>query len=207
VLVSQGSRLRLFVALELPDQWRAALAGEARSLESAAPGFGRWVDPSLMHVTLVFLGSQDVSLVLTIEGAVSRAAGASQPFSLGLASPGSFGGRRSLRVMWVGVQDQPAGSLGRLYAAVSTQLQAANISFDASPFRAHITLGRARRDATSAQSEAMYNAIARRAAASGQNPPVEPLQCERLTLMQSTLRSSGPIYTPLYRARLAGIEQ
>lgn len=179
------------------------MAREARALESAAPGFGHWVDPSLMHATLVFLGSQDANVVPAIERAVTQAAAASQPFSLRLSSAGGFGGRRSLRVIWVGVQDHPTGSLTRLHAAVAAQLAAAEISFDgAAPFRAHITLGRARPDATAAQSEAMHNAIARRSADSGKQLPAEAIQCEELTLMRSDLRSTGPIYTPLHRVRL-----
>src|SRR5436309_4511044 len=105
--VSQPKRLRLFVAVELPDEWRTALSREARALESAVPGFGRWVDPALMHVTLVFLGSQDLSLQPAIERAIALAAGESAPFRLRLKEPGSFGGRRSLRVVWVGVEDHP----------------------------------------------------------------------------------------------------
>ncbi len=154
----------------------------------------------------MFLGSQDASLVPTIEGAVSQAASDSQPFSLRIASPGSFGGRRSLRVIWVGVQDQPTGSLGQLHAAVSAQLQAAKINFDASPFRAHITLGRARRDAIASQSEAMHNAIARRAGDADRRPVVEAIHCQELTLVRSDLRPTGPIYTPLRHARLASAD-
>ena len=197
-------RLRLFVALELPSQWREALAREARALESAAPGFGRWVDPTLMHVTLVFLGGQEAEILPTIEEAVERAACECAPFGLRLAAVGSFGGRRSVRVIWVGVQDKPEGSLAHLHRTVVSELEAASVAFDASPFRAHITLGRARRDATPAQSESMHAAIFRRAAERRNWPEVEPKRCEEVTLMRSDLRPSGPIYTPLYRARLGG---
>lgn len=155
-----------------------------------------------MHVTLLFLGGQDANLVPAIQNAVGGATGSSRAFSLQLASPGSFGGRRSLRVIWIGVDDRPSGALRGLHAAVAGQLQAAGIGFDAAPFRAHITLGRARRDTTSAQSEAMYNAIARRAAASGNSLPVGPVKCEQLTLMRSDLRPTGPIYTALHHAKL-----
>jgi len=204
-------RLRLFVAVELPDSgkhgafrtWREALANEARALESAAPGFARWVDPSLMHVTLVFLGNQDTASLPTIERAIKSAADSLAPLALRLGTPGSFGGQRSLRVVWVGVEDQPMGSLATLHSGVSAQLTAANVAFDSAPFRAHITLGRARRDATATQSEAMYNVIARHAGeATRPAAGVEVLDCEEVTLMRSDLRPAGPIYTPLYRARL-----
>lgn len=201
--MTEARRLRLFVALELPVEWRDALAAEARALESAVPGFGRWVDPALMHVTLVFLGYQDAGLLPTIERAVQEAAATSAPFALRLGEPGSFGGRRSLRVIWVGVVDRPADALVGLHQAVVSRLHSAGVSFDPAPFRAHITLGRARRGASAAQSEAMYNAFARRAADPRRRLPVEQLQCEELTLMRSDLRPPGPIYTPLQRTKLA----
>lgn len=201
--MGDAGRLRLFVALELPSQWRNALASEARALESAAPGFARWVDPSLMHVTLVFLGNQDAARVPTIERAVESAADSSPPAVLRLGPPGCFDSRHSVRVVWVGVADQPAGSLAKLHGGVAAQLAEAKVSFDPAPFRAHITLGRARRDATASQSEAMRNAIARRAGGASERADVEALHCEEVTLMRSELHPTGPIYTPLYRARLA----
>ncbi len=210
--MSEARRRRLFVALELPGDWREALAIEARTLESAAPGFGRWVDPSLLHVTLVFLGNQDANVLSTIERAVESAAASSAPFTLRLSAPGCFGESRSLRVVWVGVHDQPAGALAGLHGAVVAHLEAAKVVFDATPFRAHITLGRARRDATPAQSEAMHKAIARRAglaaglsrgfAERSVSRTGEVVPCEEVTLMDSDLRPRGPIYTPLYRAKL-----
>src|SRR5438309_5004674 len=146
-------RLRLFTAVELPAPWLASLREQARRLEAAAPGFGRWVDPALMHVTLVFLGGQDPAILPAIEEAIDAAAAESALFALRLTAPGSFGGRRSLRVMWVGMEAQPAGALERLQQSVATHLREANVPFDASRFRAHITLGRAKRDAAPAKSE------------------------------------------------------
>jgi 2'-5' RNA ligase len=159
-----------------------------------------------MHLTLVFLGSQDPELQPAIERAIASSAGESAPFRLRLGEPGSFGGRRSLRVVWVGVEDHPTGSLSRLNRALSSQLKAANISFDTAPFRAHVTVGRARRDATSTRAGAMYAAIARRAA-SAKDLPVEAIECQEITLMRSDLRPTGPIYTPLYRARLGAEDE
>ena len=196
--MAQRGRLRLFVAIELPEQWRESLAEEARALEAAAPGFARWVHPSLMHVTLVFLGGQDPGVLPSIESAIAAAASASTAFQLRVGTAGSFGGRRSLRVIWVGVEDRPPGALARLQQSVAGALHAASIEFDDSPFRAHVTLGRARRDATSAQSEAMHATVTRRAA-QPQLRSLEPMQCQHVTLMRSDLRPSGPIYTPLVK--------
>lgn len=102
------------------------------------------------------------------------------------------------------MEDQPISSLAQLHSTLVVQLGAAHVGFEAGPFRAHITLGRSRRDATSAQSEDMFNAIAHRAGLAGKDRAVEAAACNEVTLMQSDLRPTGPIYTALHRARLGG---
>ncbi len=155
-----GTRnLRLFVAIELPEEWRAWLAREARSLDAAAPGFGRWVDPRLMHITLLFLGGQPAEMVPAIARAVDRAAEVGRPFMLRLGGLGSFGSPRSVRVIWAGAEEAPQGTLAALHGALTRWLDAESVPFEPTPLRPHITLGRARRNAASAQSEAMYRAI------------------------------------------------
>ena len=56
--ITHHSRLRLFVAVELPDAWRAYLAARMAELERLAPGYARWVAPELLHLTVLFLGEQ-----------------------------------------------------------------------------------------------------------------------------------------------------
>lgn len=200
---SEEHRLRLFVAAELPDEWKQALAAESQALDRAAPGFARWVDPSLMHLTLVFLGGQLQALLPTVSAAIDTAAAGARPFTLSLDEPGSFGGPRSVRVVWVGVRDTPSGSLPALHRALVENLRAASIAFEADrgPFRAHLTLGRARRDATPSMSRDISAAIARRrsdraVAWTGS------FRCEEIVLMKSDPRPTGSIYTRLHRARL-----
>lgn len=191
--------MRLFVAIELPEEWHNALAREEQALEAAAPGYCRWVDPRLMHVTLAFLGWQPAVAWPTIERAVEAAAAAAPTLTLSLDRLGSFGGRRSLRVVWLGVKDAPAGALAAFRAGVVAALQEGGIELEAEPFRAHITLARARREATAGQSEAMYLALGSRPA-----PRVQLHQCAEVTLMRSDLRPTGAVYTPLFRTRLGG---
>lgn len=195
--MSQVERLRLFVAIELPEEWHNALAREEQALEAAAPGYCRWVDPRVMHVTLAFLGWQPAVARPTIERAVEAAAAAAPTLTLSLDRLGSFGGRRSLRVLWLGVKDAPAGALAAVRAGVVAALQEGGIGVETEPFRAHITLARARRDATASQSEAVYQALGSRSA-----PRVQRHQCAEITLMRSDLRPTGAVYTPLFRAPL-----
>ena len=203
--MTEEKRLRLFVAVELPDEWKHALAREATALDQAAPGFGRWVDPSLMHLTLVFLGGQDPALLPTIRNAVDAAATATRPFSLSLDQTGTFGSRRAIRAVWVGVRDEPPESLGILRQALVRGLLTATVPFEAEigPFRAHLTLGRTRREATAEMSLRMSASVGDRQAQRARPWPAS-FPCEGITLVKSDVRPTGPIYTPLHRAALLG---
>jgi RNA 2',3'-cyclic 3'-phosphodiesterase len=194
---ADGKPLRLFVALELPGEWRDALRDQSGALETAAPGFARWVAPELIHLTLVFLGPQHPSVVPRIQDAVEDTAALTGPITLAPGELGSFGSPRSLRVIWAGVSEQPRGALQALHARLTSSLQGAGVSFEASDFRPHLTLGRARRD-QSGGSEAMFRAI--RAGAAGALKQVGEFTCEEIVLIRSDLRPYGPIYTPLHRA-------
>ena len=63
---------------------------------------------------------------------------------------------------------------------------------EARPFRAHLTLGRVRRDATSQQQEQLGQAISAL-------PQIHPIswQVTQVTLFQSELLQAGPRYTAL----------
>ena len=197
---SETPRLRLFTAVEVPGPWTDSLREQSRRLESAAPGFGRWVDPGLMHVTLDFLGSQPESQLPAIQEAMHDAAAAIVPFEVRPGRFGFFGSARAVRVVWAGVDDDPKGALVSLHSSLADSLQRAGVAFDATPFRSHITLARARRDATPADSELMHHAVANRR----WEPAPEPVDCESIALVRSDLRPSGPVYTPLHHEGLAG---
>ncbi len=66
------------------------------------------------------------------------------------------------------------------------------------PFRAHLTLGRVRREATPAQQEQLGAAIR-------SLPALAPLpwQVDRVVLFRSELRPTGPIYTELVSCQLS----
>lgn len=79
--VSGGERLRLFLALRLPDDWLDALAAwQARALAGRDV---RVVPREHLHVTLVFLGSRPAAETPSIVERLRRAAAAAAPVRLG----------------------------------------------------------------------------------------------------------------------------
>ena len=80
---SPGDRLRLFAAIELPDSWREVLSALQNAQRRASPDYFRWVAPSAMHLTVVFLGNQEATALPAIGEALARAAARVAPFVLG----------------------------------------------------------------------------------------------------------------------------
>jgi len=181
----------LFVAVELPNEWRAYLAARMAELERLAPGYTRWVAPELLHLTVLFLGEQPPARLADIEAALAAASAGVAPFSLALGRLGSFGGGRP-RVLWLEAL-APRGTLDALHAVLMRGLAARDIAFDAKPLVAHLTLGRARRTA----SPAAGRQLAQQLPALRLPSPPAPFTVEAITLMQSELGQGGPKYTAL----------
>jgi 2'-5' RNA ligase len=109
--VGAGDRLRLFLALELPDETTRVLARWAkRELTS-----GRVV--AMFHVTLAFLGSQPRSALDPVVDVLRREAAATEPFALGVAR------YRETRSVGMLVLDDPSGRAGALAGRVQTGLE------------------------------------------------------------------------------------
>jgi 2'-5' RNA ligase len=78
--VGGDERLRLFLALRLPDDWLAALA--AWQAEAFAGARARVVPLEHLHVTLVFLGSTAAASVPAVVERLEAAAAAAAPVRL-----------------------------------------------------------------------------------------------------------------------------
>lgn len=132
--VDAARPLRLFVALDLPDDVRDALAAAGRA---ADPDVWRPVRPEALHITLAFLGPRPPGDVDEIAPVV-HAESAAPRLVLGdvlLLPP------RRARVLTVEVH----GPLAELQARVSAGLEAAGVyTPEKRSFRAHVTIARLR---------------------------------------------------------------
>lgn len=190
--MTDGS-LRLFTAIELPDDWRTSLARLQSELEAVAGGQLRMVRPDLMHLSLVFLGNQPPARLPEIEAALSSAATSAEAFSITMGRPGAFGPPHAISVVWTGLASTPA-PFQQLHRAISSELDRAGIEFDRKPLVPHLTLGRARRTMERTVSTAIHAAL--QTLGPRQAPPAE---VREFVLMRSRLSPAGPNYETLGR--------
>lgn len=180
-------RLRLFYAVEVPEDIREAIDAAASSLQRLAAD-ARWTPPSGWHLTLAFLGWVDPGRVTDVEAACSAAVEGVEPFRLALdGSAGTFGGK----VLWAGIE--PSQPLVELAGRLRDELDARDFPVEQRPFRAHLTLARATRTGR----------LPRNIEAEYRGPRSEWL-VERVALMRSRLLRSGARYTIESACRLQG---
>src|SRR3972149_2139019 len=97
MLEREDERLRLFVAIDLPEDVRESLGRLQNDLRRHDLPSLRWTRPEGVHITLKFLGETPASSLPAIEAALARAVRGAQPFRLVLGAPGAFGNRRGRR--------------------------------------------------------------------------------------------------------------
>src|SRR5439155_419839 len=136
--------VRCFVALDLPDDVRAALERTQASLRREAPRADlRWVAPAGLHVTLKFLGEVPEAALAPVADAVRTTAAAHAGITLALAGLGGFPSLARPRVLWAGIPTGVA-EVGRLAAALERVLEPLGFPPESRPFRSHVTIARVR---------------------------------------------------------------
>jgi RNA 2',3'-cyclic 3'-phosphodiesterase len=183
---------RLFVAVELSEEWRAWFARAIRRLRDRIPDGYRWVRPELLHITLIFLGNQPCTELPRIVEAVRLAVAGRPKFSLTIGQVGGFGGTRP-RVLWVSVGD-PTNALPMLRRELGLTLDGAAISYDRKPLVPHITIARARAPVHLAPNSLSVPLG---------SPP--ELVVSEISVVRSDLRTSGPRYTAVAHLPLASV--
>ncbi|MDA1215747.1 MAG: RNA 2',3'-cyclic phosphodiesterase [Chloroflexi bacterium] len=196
--MTEQKTLRLFVAAELPEEARHALGVAIDKLKRKNVDGLRWVATEGIHLTLKFLGNVEASQVRDLQAALESAASGLSRFTLRLANGGVFPNANNPRVVWVGL-DGDIASLTSLQRRVERALTDIGFTTEERAFQPHLTLARVRDRLTSVERTQLMETLATLW-------EVEPPEFEvrSMSLMQSTLKSTGAEYTRLGEARLVG---
>lgn len=187
-------RVRLFVALDLPDELREGVAAWGR--ESLADPALRPVAPESLHVTLAFLGQRPEEEIEEIAAVVEENAGPAPWVDLLDPEPRPSRGRARLYAL-------PVLSPGTeaLQGGVAQGLAAEGFyEPERRPFWPHVTVARVRPEGRGSRRPAVVS-----------DPPgklpaglSEARICRRMTLYRSVLQPTGARYVPLAQVQLPG---
>ena len=185
--------MRLFVAIELDEPGRQAIAAELLMLKSALDGEERssmrWVKPEHMHLTLVFLGEVAEDRVRVLVGALSHPIPLA-PFIAGFGGLGIFPPRQAPRVLWLGLT-RGVAEVREVRREVAQNLSRVGVVPE-EHFEPHLTLARWR----------PHGAGRRPRVQLGAPGELLRLSVEHVALIESRLSSAGPSYSVLAKAIL-----
>jgi 2'-5' RNA ligase len=180
--------IRVFFAVELPLEIRAAVATHASRLRrDFSDSRASWARSDGLHITLKFIGEVEAARI----EALSRAAGAAiesfEPFRLSIEESGTFPPRGAARVLWLGVKDE-SGQLSRLQRRLEQECETAGFPREPRAFKPHLTVARLR-----TPKDALALSEAHR------HTPFGPyhFQVSELLVIRSELGPGGSRYTPL----------
>lgn len=185
--------MRVFCAVELPEEIRAAVAAHAARLRREFPDArASWPRPEGLHITLKFIGEVEAARVESISRAAGAAVEGFKPFRLSIEESGTFPPRGAARVLWLGVRDE-SGQLSQLQRRLESACEAAGFPREPRAFKPHLTVARLR---TPQDAHALSEA--HRQTTFGP----DHFQVIGLVLMRSELGPGGSRYTPLSRHTL-----
>jgi 2'-5' RNA ligase len=130
--------MRAFIAIDLPEFVRAALAETQQTFRQVCRDV-RWTRPEGIHLTLKFLGEISDAQTQQVVEALARI-GRFVPFSVELKGLGFFPAARRPRVFWVGVEAPAA--LAELAARVEGEMEKIGFPREDRAFTPHLTLAR-----------------------------------------------------------------
>lgn len=185
---------RLFIAIELPFQVQIELSKVQRTL--APLRAVRRTHFKLIHLTLQFLGDTPADSVPKLSAAMTKNTAAVPQFSLSLAKVGAFPNLKRPRIIWAGIEANPA--LITLHRTVTAATTSVGIPPDKKPFNPHLTIGRVKNYARGSDYRTIADTLSR-----ANIGKIATFQVEHIALIRSQLTKQGPIYTPLHTVELS----
>jgi RNA 2',3'-cyclic 3'-phosphodiesterase len=130
--------MRLFVALDIPEDIRERIAQFQHGLEALAPDV-RWVGTASFHVTLKFIGEVPNEHLDGYKKTLTDVR--SQRFPVSFRDYGFFPTPRSARVLWVGIEAPEDWQ--QLAASVDRATHRMGVPREERELKPHLTLARA----------------------------------------------------------------
>lgn len=184
--------IRTFIAIELNQETHSELSSLQSALKKSDADV-KWVTPEIIHLTLKFLGYIDGEKINEVQKILSEVVKNFKPFALSLKEIGAFPKLDYPRVIWAGV-DEGKDEAKLIAKELEDKLEKIGIPKEDREFHPHITLGRVK---SPKNKDKLKNIIE-----TTRFEPKSKVNVDHLTLFKSQLATQGPIYTPLFIAKM-----
>ncbi|MHC4308140.1 MAG: RNA 2',3'-cyclic phosphodiesterase [Planctomycetota bacterium] len=179
--------IRVFIAIEINCEIKNKLSEYLRNLKRVGADV-KWVSPENIHLTLKFIGYVEEDALINLNRIINNAVASIEPFSISIGNIGAFPSLKRPRVIFVCVQEK-GDNLLRIYEKLDKGVERLGIKKESRKYVGHITLGRVKSQKNISKLKNALN--------SGTECYFGLEKVTSLSLIQSKLSSTGPIYTRL----------
>jgi len=187
--------MRVFIAIDIDEEIRKGIANlqaEMQGKVDIKKSDVKWVNPKNIHLTLKFLGEIKDKDTVEVCNIAKEAASRYKGFELNIETVGFFGGK-SVRVLWVGTGNGSENLL-ELQKDLEQQLDSAGWPAEKRQFSGHLTLCRIRNSKAGVKLAQVTEGY--------RDFKLGSISVESVTVYQSQLTPSGPVYTVLGNYKL-----
>ena len=184
-------QIRCFVAIEIPEAIQTLLTSAQEELRKKIRG-ASWVKHGNIHLTLKFLGDVGPNQIRIIRNVIEQAVDTRSPFSMEIGGIGAFPNLTRPRVIWTGVK-AGADEIVSIAKSINAGLGQHGYERDEKQFRPHLTLARLRHRINL---KPFVDVFEQYDTIKGATTVVNQIR-----VVQSQLRQSGGVYTPLETCR------
>jgi 2'-5' RNA ligase len=147
----------------------------------------KWVDMDNIHITLAFLGDTAEDRVRSLDRMLKSVCPGFGKFSFLLSGLGIFKDLSNPGILWIGVKQYE--ELKGLNNLISDGLRKEGFNIERRTFKPHVTVGRIK--------YLNDKSVLRSVLELYRDADILEVNVEKITLFESTLLPSGPVYTPL----------
>jgi len=184
--------IRTFICIELSEDLREKVWNYLGLLRDIRTGV-KWVEPKNLHLTLKFLGDISEDKVNSVVNVVEMFAKELKPFTLSFSRIGAFPDMKKPSVIWIGVT-KGTDELSTLALNIDMQLSHKGFECEHKRFVPHLTIGRVKSfENLDVLKYYLYQK---------QETDFGEMKADTVTIMESRLYKSGPLYIPLEKVQL-----
>lgn len=182
------------MGIELPTELRSTVGLHVEEMKDRLPE-ARWVQWTLYHFTLVFLGDCESSLIPKLEATLVPSFSTALPFEVQLCGAGTFPPRQPGRVVWLGVEKPSA--MREVQSNVVDGLRAViSLRVEKRLYHPHLTVARCKRPWPRRATEIWSASVSGRLGRS--------FKVDHATLFRSQLSPQGARYEPIRAFAMRG---
>lgn len=179
---------RLFIGIPIRSDRVVQLTETWRKDPNLNQNVLKWVNPQNWHITLVFLGGTDESLLPELQELIEETFAFIMTFSTRLTAPGVFPNSGNPKVLWLGIETLQA--LIPAQIRLVEKLQQNGFILECKPLKPHLTLARIK----NASHRNSLNSLIEL----HQDTDFGSVSIDRVILYESKSTASGPVYQPLF---------